>query len=1596
MRHNNIFLLFTLALLLGALPTWAGKPVWGDSGSTGTYSDTLTERHALAGPHCMVNRVFNTISVGAMTHNLDNLTDEDLTNTASFPSLVSVGAGLSPIVSVRDLSRHYAAGTTAGYRMVASSGSSVVNLDLVHLFKLRFYLNGVKVGEAVANDGAKIDGLKLSLIQIPGSDNMCFDIEAQAPAEFDEVELVAIKVLSADVISSIRLKYAYVGKGKLYTITKGDAKTADDIAGGQLPNLANYCHDMTPQRTLDASQPITGSSRVIDDDLTTGKPYGIVLGLGWFGEANVQTYPADGKELFDAGSSVGFKVSGLSALSLKVGCTAVIKTYDRKGDTQETFSIGGSVLGLNVVNDGDGTIEAETTKAFSSYRVDFLGVLVNVGGNSIKYSFVRPAPEHDHHCPIRISANMNICDSRTAVMLNHNDSIPVTWSVDSVVKVHKGVDTKLASYHATVDANGYVTGMDYKLTADETNDGDYFVYTITATAADGCHESVSITRPIWKTNDLANCVTPIHNTASSSNYAIAENVHGGGSLISMSKISNAGNILDSDKDNYATLTEGLQVGSHVEVVGVLRKDGTSFRSLLSDADKTDPIRVGFVAQMASTGISLKLLHGFTIHCYKQGKDVYNHIVSQSDVLGLGLIGSNEMQKISLAITVPYQDKDKNVIDFDEIALFSDGVLKVGANNMQIFYPFVESGDSSKVATCENPLACDPLVLNNSTDNSTVLDGGATIDHDLTGNVGTADVGAFMFDVSNIVDGDLTTYCNYGAVAKVGGGYRIAVNLGKTLDYRHQLGIVMDKQDDKALEAEVGGWMTIETYRNGVPTGDKKTDWKVLGADVLTMNENQNIYVMNPKQPYDEVVITLAAVADVLKFQKIYGIVIQDDADGDGVPDCKDEESCTTTVSDIHVNDVCQGGKITVTWTGQTQTDYYVALPEQDIERMKYDKSTANAENAVYAINDVVAKKAGICTVFILDSCGNKLADAIYTVHPLVTRWKADAIDSDWEKWDNWTNGSPYLCSDVIIPSQTKHWPVLQSGKTNGCNGIHFLPGGAVERAYLLNYDSAWVDLGMTTGEQTLFMAPLQETFGGDLYALQGDTLSDDSFFKPLDDNLAPENRIAPFVYQRVWKSAEEKDMTQDKNWLGNDTFDEVGVGDITGSHDGIDDKGNTLTTTVATWSHAFNLLSKDHSLTANKDGSLNATCFSLSTRYTDDTNGLDIIRLPKDGQRTYNYYNDFGDKLGKSETVTHDAKAYRFGYEVLGDTRMTAQTTEGYTDRKVFNMDDGLTVNYTHDESAKGVTEDGVFLVGNPLMAHLNIAQFLNVNTAVSSLTTWNGTTANTVVIVDGKPVSTNWSQTDLNPAQAFFVQQNATTKTNTLQLTYTSDMYEPIAATAAAKGYAATTEATTGALRIVATEGQRKAGTLLLDRHDIMAPTILDGEVKPALAIFSVNGGKAYDVQPLSGDIIPLGIITNDSVTLSFEALGDLDLGAWTLCDRATGFCYPLDAPVKVVGAGTTIGRYVLQRGATATAINGVQHDDDVTVETRGAQVVVTSRGTCLQAASLTTLGGMTVDSRKATTPTRSLTLQARPGICLVTVSTVGGDNKVYKVVCR
>lgn len=65
--------------------------------------------------------------------------------------------------------------------------------------------------------------------------------------------------------------------------------------------------------------------------------------------------------------------------------------------------------------------------------------------------------------------------------------------------------------------------------------------------------------------------------------------------------------------------------------------------------------------------------------------------------------------------------------------------------------------------------------------------------------------------------------------------------------------------------------------------DTFSDWSILGANLITRG-NKGFVVLTPTADYDEVSITQGAVVQAAEGLKVYGILLRNDADGDGTPD----------------------------------------------------------------------------------------------------------------------------------------------------------------------------------------------------------------------------------------------------------------------------------------------------------------------------------------------------------------------------------------------------------------------------------------------------------------------------------------------------------------------------------------------------------------------------------------------------------------------------------------------------------------------------------------------------------------------------------------
>ena len=1511
-------------------------PVMQETDPTG--ANYLDARYALVGKHCAVNRLINVVKVGTGTSGLANLTNENIDDYASFPQVISATVAVSPLVSVRDMKHYYAGGTTAGFCIVAAGGGSVLSLDLVKTYHIWFYCDGKRVADQTVREANGGSGVKLTLIGVPGTDSTaCANLTAVCPVKFDEVALVQGGAVDAEVGSVIRIRYAFVGDA--HDINMTHSGIDDYTAANGLPSFDVSCEAMMPSPLVGGIPiPVVASyrERAIDDNLTNTVPLVSALQLASVAfKGNVDIYcknsDASVDELFHAGDQVGFKYNFVEVADvLKLAQWVQIHLYDKQGNQVQSTSISASALALSIASGGDQTCYIQAANDFSGAGIYFytaLGLLNLGSGFGVYGAFVRPRPLIDHECEINATCNTNLCASQTTHQLKSNPEVNVTWSLVSQPTENAGA--------CSVTPDGFITGMN----ADGT-------YKFLATAEDGCTETVVITH-----GDSEDFLEPVvehalYNIDSASpEYALSDDLHGetSANLLSISDMDNPDNVLNPDLTDCASYTGGLQLlGSNGVIVGIKKLSATD--PYIYDGSKAtakDEIQIGFVVEMEQTALGLNLLNAFQIRCFDEaGTKVYQHIVEDAGVLGLGLIGSNDKSnKLRLSITVPKVNGDGDPVKINEFQLWKIGTIDLHVSDVKFYYAF----------------------WNDPTDaqNNIIRDGAYVVNYDNMGamvNIGTqvnvASVGGVTNNLSNIIDIDdeLETYALMQKTVE-SGSTEIIVKLGRTLDFRHQVGVVVNN-DIVGLNANVGNVLKIGTFHNGTETGEAASNWGVLGANVI-QGSGKTVLLISPTADYDEIHITAGEGLAANRTIKIYGILIRNDVDHDGVPDNRDESSCSTTISNIEVNHVCQGASLSIRALGTTDTKYYISFPEQDIEMAEVQSDISG-----WITGDYLTKKAGQYVLYFYDGNKDLLSTAEYTVHPLVTTWRTTTNNTNWNTWNNWTDGSPYLCTDVIIPSGARVYPSLDEEVVNGdefgCNAIHFESGAAVERVFKLNYAKAWVDMTLEPNRNYLVSAPLKQMFTGDMFvpAAAADTLTQYSYFTDLTGANYRANRFAPRVYQRVWDKTAQNRLS-DGNY-------------------------GTATLLETNWSKRFNALSYGY---AKGEG------FSVFVDPEENTADNFTFRFPKH-QTAYKYFN----AIDKTESEFEEAGLdrtdnYRFIYE-SDATRSNTYTYTGLAvnDRALYNKLSAITIAAT--ASANTTT----FLVGNPFMSHINVEKFLDANSEkVASVKVFDGTVTSSAVSVDGgSTLVTNSGLTTIAPMEAFFVETKA--ETSVLDLVFTDDMFyieDPDSDELSHR-------AMVSAITITAQTDKATAHALVLTADQPVASTLFDQEAMPEVAVFTLDGDRALDIRGAAEkEIIPLGIYVKSpaAVRLSFQTQGDADLDGYELLDRETGTTYSLSGDAPTFDAlTTTYNRFALVP-SVVTGIDVAEQLDGVTITVADRKALVKSGKADLRSVRAYTPDGRLI-ATAAGSPT--LTVELAHGVNLIRVERNDAPARTYKVLAE
>ncbi len=842
---------FVVTLLLLAMPMVAAtangvgkseKKVWQDSDPS--KENYFNNRRALVGPGCTINSIGDGVQVVSGTANLQNLCNENMDDYATIPALVGATVVASPIISVKDNQHYYAGGTEAGFVICAKSDASILTLDLAKFYKIQFLKDGEKVGDLqTISTGKSVTGLGLSLLTIPGSDQINKLYMATAPGDFDEIKLVQCGV-DAKLGTAINIKYAFVGKAREYTITNnpdnGIAKYAQDY------NRGNF--------TLDATSTAIGAltdSKVIDADLTNGFDLALlnVLHLVEVGAKPLKVIAncKDKNEAFPKGTEVGFKYNTFSVAGLAAGGGIKFTFYNKDGKEIKdgSFLISSTVLGLGVVEDKMVESTMKAPSDFSAVKFEIVGLNAKLAADQrLYYAFVRMAPDAaSHHCQINATSSRDVSGSVNQFQLQHNKNVDVTWNVQSYPEGAADVEV--------VPTSGLVSNLSLP-----------GKYVFRATAVDGCYEETTLNYAPKYVAEEHGVDILVNKEGEEPKYMLSDKF-GGGLIQIFDRMMNRSAILTTSLNDFTYREPGVSLAANTGLVGIKTANGSNFADGLNGNARAfnGKMKVGFVVSAKATGLDADVLKLYNIKLYNKGKEVTGDVTTHWDAISAGLIGKEETRKMCLNVEVPAGSV------FDEIVLYNTDVLSADLSQLNIYYAYVADADADNATI--NPVYGAQVVSTNNTN--------ASIDFANTQMVQVANIGNGYNELSNLIDDSMDTYLTLPLGVDLGGS-TISVNMGKVVDKGQQL-VMVTQNLALGLGASLGEGLKLTTYLDDEKQ-EELTSWKVLGADVIG-SKGDSYAVLNPTKSFDQVRITPVKALSALENLQIKGFALRTDMNDDG-------------------------------------------------------------------------------------------------------------------------------------------------------------------------------------------------------------------------------------------------------------------------------------------------------------------------------------------------------------------------------------------------------------------------------------------------------------------------------------------------------------------------------------------------------------------------------------------------------------------------------------------------------------------------------------------------------------------------------------------
>lgn len=845
---------FVVTLLLLAMPMVAAtangvdkseKKVWQDSDPS--KENYFNNRRALVGPGCMINSLFDGVKLLSGTKDLQNICNDNLDDYATIPALADVTVLGSPIISVKDNQHYYAGGTEAGFVICATSDASILTLDLAQFYKIQFLKDGEKVDVPQSiSTGKSVTGLGLSLLTIPGSDQVNKLYTATAPGNFDEIKLVQCGV-DAQLGTAINIKYAFVGKAREYTITNNEENGISKYAEEQ--GRKTFTLDAQGQKPTHTFGEVSRGD-VIDANLNNGYAAVTAVLVPVSTPVTVVAKPSDDKEAFPKGTEVGFKINGLDVAKLSIGDGAELTLFNKDNQEIGTYKLSSTVLGIGVLKaNKDGEIVMKAPAAFSAVKIYFTGVGIKIGGTTVNYAFVRMAPDAaSHHCPINATSSRDVSGSVNQFQLQHNDTVQVKWSI---------VDCPTGSNVELNTETGLVSNLDIP--------GKY-VFKATVLKDEGrsekCYELTTLNYAPTYVAEEHGVDILVNKEGEEPKYMLSDKF-GGGLIQIFDRMMNCSAILTTSLNDFAYREPGVEVAANKGLVGIKTADGSNFADGLNGNARAfnGKMKVGFVVSAKATGLDADVLKLYNIKLYNNGKEVTEGVTTHWDAISAGLIGKEETRKMCLNVEVPAGSV------FDEIVLYNTDVLSADLSQLNVYYAYVADADADNATI--NPVYGAQVVSTNNTN--------ASIDFANTQMVQVANIGNGYNELSNLIDDSMDTYLTLPLGVDLGGS-TISVNMGKVVDKGQQL-VMVTQNLALGLGASLGEGLKLTTYLDDEKQ-EELTSWKVLGADVIG-SKGDSYAVLNPTKSFDQVRITPVKALSALENLQIKGFALRTDMNDDG-------------------------------------------------------------------------------------------------------------------------------------------------------------------------------------------------------------------------------------------------------------------------------------------------------------------------------------------------------------------------------------------------------------------------------------------------------------------------------------------------------------------------------------------------------------------------------------------------------------------------------------------------------------------------------------------------------------------------------------------